>query len=88
MDDLVNKTIGGGRRITLVFDAAADAGLADLGVEVADREATVVLNDVALELPDLLTRIRQSGRRVVDIHADPPSLQSVFIHLTGHELRE
>ena len=41
-----------------------------------------------LELPGLLTRIRESGGQVSDLDVHPPSLHSVFIHLTGRELRE
>jgi hypothetical protein len=46
------------------------------------------LRDVASELPQLLDRVRQAGRAVEDVEVRGPSLQSVFIHLTGRELRE
>jgi len=46
------------------------------------------LRDVAAELPPLLERIRTTGRAVDDVDVRGPSLQSVFIHLTGRELRE
>ena len=46
------------------------------------------LHDVALELPLLLERVRQAGRAVEDVDVRGPSLQAVFIHLTGRELRE
>ena len=46
------------------------------------------MHDVASELPPLLERIRNSGRAVEDVEVKGPSLQSVFIHLTGRELRE
>jgi ABC-2 type transport system ATP-binding protein len=46
------------------------------------------LKDVALELPPLLDRIRAAGRSVEDVDVRGPSLQAVFIHLTGRELRE
>jgi ABC-2 type transport system ATP-binding protein len=88
MDDLVNNTIGRGRRVTLVLDAVADAALSQLGLELIEREARMMMNDVAAELPGLLTSVRNAGRQVVDVRVDPPSLQAVFIHLTGHELRE
>ena len=34
------------------------------------------------------TRVRQTGHMVEDVEVRGPSLQSVFIHLTGRELRE
>jgi ABC-2 type transport system ATP-binding protein len=46
------------------------------------------VGDVALELPALLGRVREAGGEVGDIEVKTPSLHSVFIHLTGRELRE
>ena len=46
------------------------------------------LTDVAAELPPLLASVRAAGRAVEDVEVRGPSLQSVFIHLTGRELRE
>ena len=44
--------------------------------------------DVGAELPPLLDGLRQAGRSVEDLDVRGPSLQAVFIHLTGRELRE
>ena len=46
------------------------------------------MKDVGLELPPLLERLHRAGRLVEDIDVRGPSLQAVFIHLTGRELRE
>ncbi len=46
------------------------------------------MTDVAAELPPLLQRIRAAGGAVDDVEVRGPSLQAVFIHLTGRELRE
>ena len=43
---------------------------------------------MALELPALLARVHESGGEVSDVEVRAPSLHSVFIHLTGRELRE
>jgi hypothetical protein len=43
---------------------------------------------VAVELPPLLDRIHGAGCAVDDVDVRGPSLQAVFIHLTGRELRE
>ena len=40
------------------------------------------------ELPALLSAIAAQGREIEDVEVRGPSLQSVFIHLTGRELRE
>ena len=44
--------------------------------------------DVASELPPLLRASGAPGGAVDDVEVRGPSLQSVFIHLTGRELRE
>ena len=46
------------------------------------------MRDVALELPPLLETIHAAGCTVDDVDVRGPSLQAVFIHLTGKELRE
>jgi hypothetical protein len=46
------------------------------------------VSNVARELPALLSAISAQGREVEDVEVRGPSLQAVFIHLTGRELRE
>jgi len=58
------------------------------GMDADPRIVKARLRDVAAELPPLLERIRTTGRAVDDVDVRGPSLQSVFIHLTGRELRE
>ena len=74
LPELVDRTVGKDRLVTL--------RLSDGQVETAR------LRDVAADLPPLLERVRASGRLVDDVEVRGPSLQSVFIHLTGRELRE
>ena len=97
LGELVEQTVGRFRTITLRLDAAVDATAAAAitresetsGLDPADsRVLRARVHDVALELPPLLERVRQAGRSVEDVEVRGPSLQSVFIHLTGRELRE
>ena len=74
LPELVDQTVGKDRTVTL--------RLSDGSVETAR------MRDVAAELPPLLAQVRASGRSVDDVDVRGPSLQSVFIHLTGRELRE
>ena len=74
LPELVDRTVGKDRLVTL--------RLSDGGVETAR------MRDVAAELPQLLDRVRIAGKLVDDVEVRGPSLQSVFIHLTGRELRE
>jgi ABC-2 type transport system ATP-binding protein len=87
LSELVERTIGRHRLVTLHLDAPLEG----VSAPAADGDARVVtarMDDVAAELPPLLERIHAAGRRVDDVEVRGPSLQSVFIHLTGRELRE
>jgi ABC-2 type transport system ATP-binding protein len=85
--ELVEATVGAGRRVTLTLDRAPGP-LA--GFERADGSPTVHthVRDVAAEMPALFNVVRDAGCKVLDVEVRSPSLQSVFIHLTGRELRE
>ncbi len=97
MDELVAKTLGKGRRVTLTFSQPLPNGQASgltHGMKLSDdaRSATCNIDDVAKDLPALLARFAD-GRsspnvRVEDVQIDRPSLHAVFIALTGRELRE
>ena len=89
MAELVDQTVGRHRIVTLRVDAPLTTTPA--GVEVAAEDPRTLrakVSNVARELPALLTAISRQGREVEDVDVRGPSLQSVFIHLTGRELRE
>jgi ABC-2 type transport system ATP-binding protein len=89
MSELVDQTVGRHRIVTLRVDAPMTA--LPPGVDVSAEDPRVLrakVTNVARELPALLTAISTQGREVEDVEVRGPSLQSVFIHLTGRELRE
>jgi linearmycin/streptolysin S transport system ATP-binding protein len=89
MPELVDQTVGRHRIVTLRVDAAI--GTVPAGVDVSAEDPRVLrakVTNVARELPALLSAISAQGREVEDVEVRGPSLQSVFIHLTGRELRE
>jgi len=94
LPELVDQTIGRHRLVTLRLDGPINgdtAALASDRVEIDAADPRVLrarMHDVATELPPLLERIRQTGHLVDDVEVRGPSLQAVFIHLTGRELRE
>jgi len=97
LGELVDQTVGRYRLVTLRLDAAAGPATAAEIIRGArtiesdpldPRVLRARMRDVAIELPPLLDRVRQVGRSVDDVEVKGPSLQSVFIHLTGRELRE
>src|SRR5688572_2276023 len=88
MAELVEQTVGRHRLVTLRVDAPIPP---PAGVEADAGDPRVLrakVTNVARELPSLLAAIAAQGREVEDVDVRGPSLQSVFIHLTGRELRE
>jgi ABC-2 type transport system ATP-binding protein len=93
--ELVDRTIGRHRVVTLLLDRPTEAdtraalsGVAAVEANGDARVLTARLTDVAADLPPLLERLHRAGHTVEDVDVRGPSLQSVFIHLTGRELRE
>jgi ABC-2 type transport system ATP-binding protein len=90
LPELVERTVGRHRLVTLRVDAPLTpehAGAIEIDPDDS-RLGRVRLTDVGAELPPLLDRLRRAGRSVEDLDVRGPSLQAVFIHLTGRELRE
>jgi ABC-2 type transport system ATP-binding protein len=86
LTELIQNTVGIHRRVIFKL---AEPGPGLHGFQTTgDRELLAEVADVALELPNLIARIHRSGAQVRDIEIKAPSLHSVFIHLTGRELRE
>jgi len=100
LPELVERTVGRHRLVTLQLDAplsgetasrigSALDGSGAIASEASDgRIVRTRMRDVAVELPPLLASIHAAGRSVDDVEVRGPSLQAVFIHLTGRELRE
>jgi len=89
LSELVDQTVGRHRLVTLRLDAAATTP--PNGAEIDAEDARVLrakVADVARDLPALLSAVAAQRRVVEDVEVRGPSLQSVFIHLTGRELRE
>jgi ABC-2 type transport system ATP-binding protein len=87
LTELIKRTVGSDRKVTFKL---AEPGSPIDGLQIGNDRLELVaeVSDVALDLPELLVRIRAAGGRVADLEVHPPSLHSVFIHLTGRELRE
>ena len=86
--ELVEQTVGSQRHVRLRLAAPLAAAID--GCEPLDggRLLQAAMRDVAGELPAMLSRVRAAGGAVDDLSVEAPSLQAVFLHLTGRELRE
>ena len=80
--------IFGGRGVTLRLDRAPERPIDGLAPTTDATTLTGTVLDVDRELPALLQRVAAAGHAVEDLDVRRPSLQSVFLHLTGRELRE
>ena len=89
LPELVAQTVGSHRVVTLRLDAPIASLPAGAEPDVDDpRLLRARVTDVARDLPALLAAVSAGGREIQDVEVRGPSLQSVFIHLTGRELRE
>ena len=86
LPELVARTVGAGLQVELRLDREP----AGAGLDGAwhDGAFTTRIADLATGLPPLLERVRATGCAIEDVHVRRPSLQAVFLHLTGRELRE
>jgi ABC-2 type transport system ATP-binding protein len=85
---IVRDTLGASREVRVRLDHPPAAPIAGLtaGDDPTRLAGALVGGDDALE--GLLARIAAAGCRVVDLSVHRPSLQAVFIQLTGRELRD
>ena len=89
LEELIARTVGPQRRVTIMLEDEPPAALRLQGFELAENHAlSRRMRDVGGELPELLATIEAAGARVSDLHIETPGLEAVFLHLTGHELRE
>jgi ABC-2 type transport system ATP-binding protein len=86
--ELIEQTVGTCRQVTLTLDRPLPKPLDGYAAESQGRTVRLQAADVAAELPPLLERVRAAGCRVEDVGVQSPTLQMVFLHLTGRELRE
>jgi ABC-2 type transport system ATP-binding protein len=89
-DELVRSTIGAGKQVAVDADREVPAALiAEFPGAAADGERLRLTTDEpAAAIPRLLAAFERAGIGVRDLRLDSPTLESVFLHLTGRELRE
>jgi ABC-2 type transport system ATP-binding protein len=89
-DELVRQTIGPKRRVILTLDSAIKTNVFQTWPDTTIDGAIVRSNvsDISRDLGALLSSASGIGATVVDVQIESPTLQAVFIHLTGRELRD
>ena len=88
LDELIHGLPPAARAVKAVLtlaDAPADPpGL----IRRPDGRWEAAVADIAADLPALLASLSAAGAAVSDLEVRRPDLQAVFLHLTGHALRE
>lgn len=95
-DDLVRQTIGGDREVKVWLDqplrGSGNEALATSGLQLAATPGedcvTTKVAEVAIGLPRLIDALRRADYGVRDVEVQSPTLHRVFLHLTGHALRD
>jgi ABC-2 type transport system ATP-binding protein len=86
---LLHQTIGPRRRVVFQVEGVDPMVLRGLGFDLpAPGAASRSIDDPARDLPALFAQLAAAGATVRDLALQAPSLQAVFLHLTGRELRE
>jgi len=86
--ELITSTIGPQHDVVLRLDAPMASASVPPVFQACGDVLRARITDVSAELPALLATVASTGRRIEDVHLSSPSLHSVFIALTGRELRE
>lgn len=92
--ELVDSTVGRSRLVTVAIDRPllrpiqASQLDGELHGQCGDESVSARIDDVATQLPILLTTLRDAGYGISDVEVHAPSLHHVFLHLTGRELRD
>ena len=85
--ELVEQTVGSQRLVTLKLERPPERPVDGFEQDGSGLILRALVRDVAVQLPVLLVRAQAAACRIENVEVRSPSLQSVFIHLTGSELR-
>ncbi len=79
LEELIAATVGAGQQLTMRVQSDATAPVVS---------ETQLLMNIAEQLPAIVAEKAATGATITELGLQTPSLQDVFLHLTGRELRE
>ena len=88
VEALARETLIGTHRLRLTLNGTPASLNLDARFRVEGRVIQGTVQDVALELQQLLHQVHDTGLRIDEARIQAPTLEEVFIHLTGREPRE
>ena len=91
-DELVRTTLGAAQTVTIDAENAIPDRVREavrgLGATVDGTRVQASVEDAAARIRELLEVFHENGVRIRDLTLKPATLEQVFLHLTGRELRE
>ena len=87
-EQLVEQSIGTRRRVYLSTQGEMTSAIPELVWSPSQDRWIGTIENVATELPQLISRVAERGSHVLDVEVRSPRLEDVFLYLTGRELRE
>lgn len=86
----LHKSVGREEEIVLELDRIPDNLMIPgaINLKVKGRQIVFQLDDLTDELPHILINLRETGVKIVAIRCEAPSLEEVFLQLTGRTLRD
>ncbi len=87
-EELLSKTVGHSQQVRVKFSSHQTSVPAPLRLDTDGKEAFCEIENVRSELPRLLARLEDDALPVENVNLRSPTLQHMFLHLTGKELRE
>ncbi len=91
-DQLVRSTLGAAQTVSIETEAAVPDGVRDslarFGAVVDGTKVQASVEDPAVQIRELLQIFHDEGIGIRDLALKSATLEQVFLHLTGRELRE
>ena len=84
----LKRLVDRGSAVRIELEAPFEGSLAGVSASVLDNVLTVQLKDVNGELPGLLAEVVRQGSTIVSVSTERPTLEEVFLNLTGRTLRD
>jgi ABC-2 type transport system ATP-binding protein len=86
--ELVTRTLGDGHEVVVAVDRSPVRAALPAEATIDGQTVRMPIRSLGADLPALLGRLREAGYGVVYVRVVRPDLSTVFLHLTGRELRE
>lgn len=86
--ELIDSTLGPSRTLHVRLSTALASLPAGFTSDGDARSLEAPMHDPLADLPAALAALREAGATIDEFRLEGPSLQGVFLHLTGRELRE